>query len=81
MHEKSAEYYRKNAKPIANIKQVPTGGRVCKMNVFRCSSCGYKEVEVIDFLPVRGQEAVQSKEVYPYSEFEMFFNDLEYARQ
>lgn len=79
IHERSAAYYRKNAKAIAGIEQVPSGNRACKMTVSQCSVCGYKEVEVIDFLPVRGQEVIEGADVYPYSEFGQFFNNLKYA--
>ena len=80
IHERSAAYYRKNAKAIVGIEQVPTGNRACRMTVLQCPACGCKEVRVIDFLPVRGQEVIEGTGIYSYSEFEDFFYNTEYAK-
>ncbi len=73
-HEESIHYYIRNARPIENTNQIPTGNRACRMSISQCQSCGYREVAVLDFLKVRDMELPKSGDIYPYEQFGDFFH-------
>lgn len=74
VHEESSAYYLKNATPIQDRDQIPTGNRACIITVYRCPSCGYRDVSVVDFLRVRDMEIIKGGDVYPYEEFKDFLS-------
>ncbi len=73
-HDRSAEYYIKNAMPIRSVEQIPTGNRACRIVVLKCSICDSKEVGVVDFLRVRDQEITESIDIFPYEPFSGFID-------
>ncbi len=72
-HEENAEYYIRNATPIQNTDQIPSGNRACYMYLFQCPNCGEKKVSVVDFLKVRDTEMLKGGNIYPYEKFQEFF--------
>lgn len=72
-HDQSAEYYVKNASPIENEEQIPTGRRACRMYLLQCQDCGNREVRVVDFLRVRDEEVIQTRQIYPYEKLQKLF--------
>lgn len=68
-YKESAEYYKRNFRRITDTSQIPSGNRACRLFVFQCKSCGYKNVSIVDFLQVRGRELLQGGNIYPYEEF------------
>ena len=72
-HVCSADYYIHSTMPIQDITEAPTGNRVCRIFLLQCQTCGRKEVVVIDFLPVRGQEIIKNADVFSYEEFREFY--------
>ena len=51
-----ALYYLKNARPVANKAEIPTGYYACGAKVYRCPDCRKRIVTLDIFLPVRDQE-------------------------
>lgn len=76
-HDRSSEYYIHSTMAIDDISQVPAGSRACKIFLLQCQNCGCKEVAVMDFLPVRGQEILKNADVFPYEEFRVFYETTE----
>lgn len=72
-HDRSSEYYIHSTMAIDDISQVPAGSRACKIFLLQCQNCGCKEVAVMDFLPVRGQEILKNADVFPYEKFREFY--------
>lgn len=74
-HICSADYYIHSTMPIQDMSEVPTGNRVCRIFLLQCQTCGRKEVVVIDFLPVRGQEIIKNADSFSYEEFREFYEN------
>ena len=55
--------------PIKSKEQIPTGLRACRLEVYRCSTCDKRQVEITDFLNVRGEEAVKGHYEFSYDSF------------
>jgi len=79
-HDRSSAYYMHSTMAIDDISQVPTGSRACKIFLLQCQNCGIKEVAVMDFLPVRGQEVLKNADIFPYEEFREFYETMETGR-
>lgn len=71
-HKECAEYYLNNAARIGTLQDIPTGRRACFIRVFRCATCGYRDVTVIDFLKVREEMVPKSAGCYEYEQFRGF---------
>lgn len=68
-YESPETYLPANIRPIQSKEQIPTGRRACSVSVYRCPSCGGRQVEITDFLLVRGQENVKGCYTFPYESF------------
>ncbi|MCM1182666.1 MAG: hypothetical protein NC337_04740 [Roseburia sp.] len=62
-------YLRTHMVPISGTWQIPTGQRACRVEVFDCPKCGGRQVEITDFLQVRGKEVHEGCYEYAYEEF------------
>lgn len=71
-HEECAEYYLNNAYPINHVSEIPTGQRACRITVMVCPKCGFRKVNVTDFLKVRDQELLKSGDMYDLETFQGF---------
>lgn len=63
------EYLRTHMIPIESKEQIPTGMRACRLDVYRCNKCDKKQVEITDFLNVRGEESVKATYEFSYDTF------------
>ena len=66
-HE-NADYYLKNAVPISDISQIPTGMYACRVQAMRCPQCANNAVIVCPFLPVRGEERKELAHIFENGE-------------
>lgn len=62
-------YLRTHMHPIMNKNQIPTGQRACWIDIFECSRCGTKQVDITDFLQVRGEEYAKAYHKFAYESF------------
>ena len=76
-HVEDLDYYLKNAVPIAELTDIPSGRRACYFNVFRCPACTHREVSLIDFLHVRGETLLKGAEECPYEKVQSFFMETQ----
>ncbi len=70
----SAEYYAKVCRPIAQVSDIPTGRRACRMWPLSCPECEARAVLVVDFLLVRGQEVPEETVVCDYAALASLLN-------
>lgn len=63
-------YLRSHMVPILRKDQIPTGRRACHVDVYQCEKCGKKQVNITDFLQVRGEESLEATYAFPYENFE-----------
>lgn len=68
-YEDSEEFLRRNMKPINSKEQIPTGMRACWLDVYRCRRCDKRQVQITDFLDVRGEENVKKCYNFSYETF------------
>ena len=68
-YEHPEAYLSANMTAIQSKEQIPSGKRACGVEVYRCPSCGNRQVEIRDFLLVRGQESVKGCYTFPYESF------------
>lgn len=71
-------YLRSHMRPIAGKDQIPIGQRACRAEIYRCSQCGKAQVEITDFLQVRGEEYIKKCYVFSYESFRHLLEDCEY---
>lgn len=69
VYENPEEYLLTHMAPIEGKEQIPTGMRACRLEVYRCSACDRRQVEITDFLNVRGEESVKGSYEFPYEPF------------
>lgn len=62
-------YLQQKMMPIMNRNQIPTGKRACKVEVFDCPRCNSRQVEITDFLLVRGDDCAKEYHVFAYESF------------
>lgn len=62
-------YLRSHMRPIMDKGQIPTGQRACKVEVFDCPRCNNRQVEITDFLQVRGTESAKAYYEFAYESF------------
>lgn len=62
-------YLRNHMRPIMNKNQIPSGQRACWIDIFECSRCGTKQVDITDFLQVRGEEYAKAYHKFAYESF------------
>lgn len=68
-HEESSAYYVRNFRRINDKSQIPSGQRACRLYVFQCPECGFRNVSIEDFLSVRDNEVINGGGTYPYEDF------------
>lgn len=71
------EYLRTHMTPILSKRQIPTGQRACRVEIFECPRCGARQVEITDFLQVRGEEYAQGHYAFDYEAFAPLLEDWE----
>lgn len=69
VYSDAENYLRSHMTPIMDKGQIPTGRRACKVKVFECSRCNNRQVEITDFLQVRGEEYPKSYHNFAYESF------------
>lgn len=69
VYNDAENYLRTHMRPIMNKGQIPTGQRACKVEVFDCPRCNNRQVEITDFLQVRGEESPKSYYDFAYEPF------------
>ena len=69
VYSDAENYLRSHMMPIMNKGQIPTGQRACKVEVFECPRCGNRQVEITDFLQVRGAESPKFYYDFAYEPF------------
>lgn len=62
-------YLRTHMRPIMENKQIPTGQRACRIELYSCSRCNKKQVNITDFLQVRGADYTKGSYVFAYEPF------------
>ena len=62
-------YLQTHMTPIKSKEQIPTGMRACRLEVYRCRTCDKRQVEITDFLDVRGEETVKGQYEFSYESF------------
>lgn len=62
-------FLRSHMTPIMNKGQIPTGQRACKVEVFDCPRCNHRQIEITDFLQVRGEEVAKAYHTFDYEPF------------
>ena len=68
-YDNSEEYLRTHLRPIYSKDQIPTGMRACWLDVYRCRRCDKRQVQITDFLDVRGEENVKKCYNFSYETF------------
>ena len=68
-YDNAENYLRTHMVPIPGKQQIPTGQRACKVEVFDCPNCGGRQVEITDFLQVRGEDYAKGYYDFAYEEF------------
>ena len=71
-YEDSEHYLASHIQPISDKSQSPSGRRACWVQVYCCPKCNQKQVEITDFLQVRGEETVESTYIFDYETFQPF---------
>ena len=71
-YEDSEHYLASHIQPISDKSQIPSGRRACWVQVYCCPKCNQKQVEITDFLQVRGEETVESTYIFDYETFQPF---------
>ena len=69
VYSDAENYLRTHMMPIMDKRQIPTGRRACKVEVFECPRCNNRQVEITDFLQVRGEECPKSYYNFAYESF------------
>lgn len=69
VYSDAENYLRTHMMPIMDKRQIPTGQRACKVEVFECPRCNNRQVEITDFLQVRGEECPKSYYNFAYESF------------
>ncbi len=62
-------YLRTHMRPIMENRQIPTGQRACRIELYRCSRCDKKQVDITDFLQVRGADYIKGIYMFAYEPF------------
>ena len=71
-YEDAENYLLSHMKPIREKSQIPSGRRACWVTVYCCQKCNRKQVEITDFLQVRGNENLEGTYTFSYEPFEPF---------
>lgn len=69
-YEDAQNYLLTHMKPILGKEEIPSGRRACHVEVCQCSKCGKKQVQVTDFLQVRGEETLEGTYHFPLEPFQ-----------
>lgn len=72
-YEHPEAYLSANMIPIQSKDQIPSGKRACRVEVYRCPACGTRQVEITDFLLVRGEESMKGRYSFSYEPFARVF--------
>lgn len=62
-------YLRAHMTPIMDRRQIPTGKRACKVDVYECPRCNTRQAEITDFLLVRGADCNEGHYKFSYDSF------------
>lgn len=77
VYNNAEEYLRTHMTPVLSKQQIPTGQRACMAAVFECPRCGCKQVEITDFLQVRGESYAKGHYKFAYEAFAPLLEDWE----
>lgn len=69
-YEDPEHYLISHMEPILSKSQIPSGRRACWVTVYCCPKCGSRQVEVTDFLQVRGEECLEGTYIFSYEPFQ-----------
>lgn len=68
-YDEEEKFLISNMRPIMGKDQIPTGQRACKAEVFHCTRCNKRQVDIEDFLQVRGEEYPKGHYTFAYEHF------------
>lgn len=68
-YDDAENYLRTHMRPIMSKEQIPSGQRACWVDVFDCPCCGNRQIEITDFLQVRGEEYAKAYHKFAYDSF------------
>lgn len=68
-YDDAENYLRTHMRPIMSKEQIPSGQRACWIDVFDCPCCGNRQIEITDFLQVRGEEYAKGYHKFAYDSF------------
>lgn len=76
-YEDAQNYLLSHMKPILGKEEIPSGRRACHVEVYQCGKCGKKQVQVTDFLQVRGEESLEGTYIFPFEPFQQLLSRWE----
>lgn len=68
-YEDPQNYLLTHMRPILGKGEIPSGRRACHVEVLQCGKCGKRQVQITDFLQVRGEETLEGTYTFPIEPF------------